>query len=1210
MAGCNGESRGEKFKLRHYPVVGQTNINIQDVRGFRSVFGLPAKDPTIILNGPDPGINADEPEAVLDVEWSGAVAKGATIDLVISESTEATDGVDLSALYIIDNNLAPVMSESFGACEADLGAGGNAFYNTLWEQAAAQGITVVIASGDSGSATCDVYPETAAQYGLAVSGLASTPFNVAVGGTDFDDVNAWSTYWNATNNPSTLASAKSYIPEMTWNDSCARSGLSTLCASVSSDGSDLIAAGGGLSNCVNSTGTFPNFTCSGGYPKPSWQSGTGVPSDGARDIPDVSLFAGDGLNRSFYVQCEADLLPPGYASCDPYSYEWYFSGAGGVSASAQVFAGIMALVNQVRGRQGNANYVLYPLAAKSGASCNSSTAPATSSTCIFYDMNLTKAGKPSNNSVACVGGSPNCSNTNTASGQYGIMVTPSSATTPAWTTNARYDLATGLGSVNVANLVNKWNSVTFTPSTTTLSLSTSPATNPVTLTHGQSVNLSIQVAPTPPATGTPTGDISLIAQTSNSQNISSTTGVGSFTLSSGSVASTTNMLPGGSYNVIAHYAGNGTYGGSDSNPVPVTVNKENSQTKVGLISCDYTSGACTSGVTSTVYGSSYLMLRMDVLSSSQNQSCVSSATGLISYPCPTGTVTVTLNGAPPNDQGYPSGTPGTYLLNSQGYAEDQYIQLPGGTDGLVASYGGDNNYTASTSSTVPITVSKAPTTTTLIGVPSSVQGTIEALMVTINTHSYGFGPTGTVQLLDNGVPIGSPAGVSGSPYSTSTGAFASAQFTFISVSLPVGTASITAQYSGDGNYTGSTSSAATVNVTDFSMSANPASITIPAPGQSGTSTITVAPLNGFTGTVNLSCVSLYTSISCTISPASLNVAGTSGATATVTVNTTAQVSVVPPAPRLRVPPGSRLPTGWPWLLAGLLALATLLSLAPARRRPAGWLFATALLVVGVWVACGGSGGGGSSPPAPAPIVSLSPANLTFSQVNMGSTSAAQTVTLSNTGNASLSISGIAIGGTNPGDFAQTNTCSSSLAAGANCAINVTFTPATTGGRSASLTITDNARGSPHMASLTGTGVLAPAVSLSPTSLTFGQENMGFTSAPQIVTLSNTGNALLNISSIGIGGNWSQDYAQTNNCGSSVSAGSNCTINVTFRPTYAYAYTSSASLVIYDNASPSSQTVNLTGSGIPAPTQPGTYPITVLASTGNDLHNLNVSVNVQ
>ena len=140
-------------------VVGETNINLQDVADFRTMFGLPANAPNIILNGPDPGItSADETEADLDVQWSGAVAKGATIDLVVSETTETTAGIDLSALYIIDNNLAPIMSESYGGCEAELGAGGNQFYNTLWEQAAAQGITVSMAAGDSGSAGCDAPP--------------------------------------------------------------------------------------------------------------------------------------------------------------------------------------------------------------------------------------------------------------------------------------------------------------------------------------------------------------------------------------------------------------------------------------------------------------------------------------------------------------------------------------------------------------------------------------------------------------------------------------------------------------------------------------------------------------------------------------------------------------------------------------------------------------------------------------------------------------------------------------------------------------------------------------------------------------------------------------------------------------------------------------------------------------------------------------------
>jgi subtilase family serine protease len=183
-------------------IVSNSNINIQDVRDFRNVFGLPANDPQIILNGPDPGITGNENEADLDTQWSGAVAKGATIDLVVSQTTATTNGIELSALYIIDNNLAPVMSTSYGECELFLGAGGNAFYYSIREQGAAQGITMIDSAGDAGSARCDQGTgEVAAEHGLTVRGLASTPFNVAVGGTDFDDVDIWSQYWNSTNSP-------------------------------------------------------------------------------------------------------------------------------------------------------------------------------------------------------------------------------------------------------------------------------------------------------------------------------------------------------------------------------------------------------------------------------------------------------------------------------------------------------------------------------------------------------------------------------------------------------------------------------------------------------------------------------------------------------------------------------------------------------------------------------------------------------------------------------------------------------------------------------------------------------------------------------------------------------------------------------------------------------------------------------------------------
>jgi len=1058
-------------------VVGETNINPQDVTDFRSMFGLPPSVPNIILNGPDPGVTNEEAEADVDVEWSGAVAKGATIDLVVSETTEATPGIDLSALYIIDSNLAPVMSVSYGTCEAELGAGSNVFHSMLWEQAAAQGITVVVATGDSGSAACDsaAQGETAAEYGLAVSGLASTPFNVAVGGTDFNDTSAFSTYWTTTNSPSSQSSALSYIPEMPWDDGCAATGTLTACTPPLDDrlfglGYDLTAGGGGPSNCTNPSGDFPNVTCSGNYSKPPWQSGTGVPSDGARDVPDLSLFAGNGFNGSFYVMCQIDANNTfeggSSTSCDLNSPYSDFLGVGGTSVSAQAFAGIMALVNQAHGRQGNANYVLYPLAAQGGSTCVSSAAAVSNASCIFYDITT------GTNSVICQGGSPNCSDTNTSAGEYGIMVSGSPASA-AYAAGSGYDLATGLGSVNVSNLVNNWTS-NFAPSTTTLALSTNPVTNPITLTHGQPISFTINVAS---GSGTPTGDVSLLEQTGGSP--SNATGIGPFTLSGGSVSSSTNMLPGGSYDVTAHYAGNGTYGASDSTPgIPVTVTKESSQTEIQLVTLSATAPPGY-GSTTTPYGSSYF-LRMNVTNSS-GKPCASPTTGLISYPCPTGALTVT---PAPTEQNPPSGTvPGSYVLNSQGYAEDQPIQQVPGTYNFVATYAGDNSYTGSTSSTLPITITQAPTTTTIVP-PFTNVGSPFPAYVSINTQSSGAGPTGTVQFMSNGVSLGQ-ATVSGSAAEPGNKNYEFALGSATAgLNLPPGSTNVVAQYSGDSNYATSTSAQVTLTVIDFSLSANPSPVTISAPGQTGSSTISVTPQYGFTGTVSFSIASgCPTGATCTFSQPYVQVTGTSAVTNTLSIATTAassaaaglgsppwlrrgggvvaSVPTTPPAP----PPPRRGVLLWLW--AGSLALAMLFGSPALRRRPAALLCATSLLVIGAWAACGG---GGAPPPPPAPAVSLSPTSLTFGSQNVGTTSLAQNVTLTNTGNAALSVASVGLTGTDPGDFSQTNACGSGVAAGANCSISVTFAPTAAGSRSASVSIADNASGSPQTISLSGTGV--------------------------------------------------------------------------------------------------------------------------------------------
>jgi ASPM-SPD-2-Hydin domain-containing protein/centrosomal CEP192-like protein/HYDIN/CFA65/VesB family protein len=210
--------------------------------------------------------------------------------------------------------------------------------------------------------------------------------------------------------------------------------------------------------------------------------------------------------------------------------------------------------------------------------------------------------------------------------------------------------------------------------------------------------------------------------------------------------------------------------------------------------------------------------------------------------------------------------------------------------------------------------------------------------------------------------------------------------------------------------------------------------------------------------------------------------------------------------------------------------------------------------------------------------SLSPSSLTFASRIVGTTSAAQAVTLSNTGTGTLTISSVSIGGADPHDFAQTNNCGSSLAAGSNCALNVTFTPSATGTRSANLAVSDNSAGSPQTTSLMGTGLSTnPVASLSPTSLTFTSQNVGTTSAAQSLTLSNSGGAALSISSITITGTNATDFAQTNNCGTSLAAGTKCAINVTFKPTAIGGR--SATLAVTDNAAGSPQTAGLAGTGV-------------------------------
>jgi len=748
-------------------IVGETDIQMSDVEAFRSFFGLPVNDPVFIWNGLDPGIQGDESEADIDVQWSGAVAKGATIDFVISQSTETTFGTDLSAVYIVENNLAAIMSESYGQCELGLGTAGNQFYSTLWQQASAQGITVLISAGDAGSAGCDNFdapPPAPAQYGLQISGYASTPYNVAVGGTDFNDFTDPGSYWTTTNNPTTQESALGYIPESTWNDSCTNaiwetfSTLSTNpetnCNNPNLNDVVIVAGSGGVSKCTTPSGSTA-ASCAGGYPRPAWQTGSGsFSNDGKRDIPDVSLFASNGFVGHAYVVCEAD----NQGAC-PES----FLGFGGTSVSSPAFAGIMALVNQKMGeRQGNANYILYKLAAQQPNA--------------FHDVTV------GTNAVPCLTGSPNCTTT-FAGDTYGIL--------NGYNAGAGYDMATGLGSVNANNLVTKWNSVTLLPSTTTLSSLT-----PTTITHGQAVTFAASVKPES-GTGTPTGSISL-----EGGPTSGTAAIAGFSLTSGSVSGTTDMLPGGTYSVKAHYPGDATYGPSDSSLFSVTVNKENSQPQAFLVTFDASNRVISGNTNTAVYGSPYI-LRVNV-DNAAGQLCAPVATSGATA-CPTGTVSLTNNGAMLDA--------GTFPLNSYGYTEDLAVQLPGGTDSVKAAYAGDESFNATTG-TNAITITPAGSEMNPPSVGSAAVGSTLTANALVQALSSGVAPTGTVTFLVNGTAVtGTTTYQPGNQVGPPAVAWLSANFTSsASPFTKVGNYTITASYGGDGNYTPVTSQGAAVAV--------------------------------------------------------------------------------------------------------------------------------------------------------------------------------------------------------------------------------------------------------------------------------------------------------------------------------------------------------------------------------------------------------------
>jgi subtilase family serine protease len=400
-------------------VVGQTAINLSDIRAFRTASGLAQNDPSTILvpgTGASTSCSGDVTEADLDIEWSGAVAKNASIIYVytglgtgsgLTCKTRTKNAFD-ALFYAINHTplIAPVISVSYGNCEKLIGSSNAKIFQQWAKQANSQGQSLVAAAGDDGAADCDSSTASATQ-GLAVDVPASIPEVTGVGGTEFTGdpaavVPAGSgcapatTFWGQSCSPGSGASALSYIPETSWNDGVI--------------GGTFSSGGGGASNAA----AF--------FAKPSWQTGPGVPSDGSRDVPDLALNASSSHDP--YLICSQGGCVSGFRDSSN-----NLTAVGGTSAGAPTFAGVIAIINQATqtSGQGNVNPILYSLAVSSPSA--------------FHDI------QSGNNKVPCTTGTPNC---------------PSGGTI-GFTAGANYDQVAGLGTLDAFNLVTAWPGFISTP---------------------------------------------------------------------------------------------------------------------------------------------------------------------------------------------------------------------------------------------------------------------------------------------------------------------------------------------------------------------------------------------------------------------------------------------------------------------------------------------------------------------------------------------------------------------------------------------------------------------------------------------------------------------------------------------------------------------------------------------------------------------------
>ena len=460
-------------------VVGQSLIDPSDIALFHKSFGGNAN--LIMTLVPFTGDSAvtsadDEGESDLDIEYAGSIAQDATVNFVFVGNSGNSNAFD-AMQYAIQNAIAPIISISYGACETMSGQIDSDTYGFFMDEAVAQGQTLIAASGDAGATACDA-GNTQAFEGLTVQFPSDSPDVTGVGGTEFNE--GAGTYWNSKNGEGE-GSATGYIPEMVWNDDATSQALA--------------ASGGGASTL---------------FTKPDWQIGTGVPSDGARDIPDISLDSSNEHDPYFYCGAPDEN---GNNCADGYVYV-----AGGTSFAAPIFAGVTALINQATASagQGNLNPTLYPLA---------SSAPS-----VFHDITL------GNNDSPCVSGSTDC---------------PSGATEIGYSAAVGYDEATGLGSIDGLLLAKAFPN--YGTGTSLVGSSTTLAYTPVAPDAGTTITFTATVGANSTA-ATASGSVQFVIDGNPAGD--------PIPLSGGTASYSSTPLPPGLHIVVAQYTGNSTVGRS------------------------------------------------------------------------------------------------------------------------------------------------------------------------------------------------------------------------------------------------------------------------------------------------------------------------------------------------------------------------------------------------------------------------------------------------------------------------------------------------------------------------------------------------------------------------------------------------------------------------------------------------------------------------